>query len=363
MNIIKDGEIYISETDWLTLNRTKTESEIIKLISDSVSVVDLPYRKLELEEAQQDFRNLVDLNSNSLIKTGDIFTKYDYKYELTDLYIDLSNVGNKASDYFHQESRFKCDSINSPSPYRLWTTEKFRLNFLKNLWSMPTTRVDSARLRTALSLRGYVASQFRPSAAKAMYELYKAKNILDFSSGWGDRLAGFYASKYSISYKGYDPNTRLIEGYLGQIDLYEKDIMGKSANMYIKPAEEMYPDNSYDFIFTSPPYFDLERYSRGDTQSWRRYKKLDNWLEGFLFNSISKAWSQLEKGGYMAINIADVYCHHTVNKICDPMNDFISTLSGAQYQGAIGYRMAKRPNSGSAKTGVYVEPIWIWKKH
>ena len=85
-------------------------------------------------------------------------------------------------------------------------------------------------------------------------------------------------------------------------------------------------------------------------------------------------WDALEPNGVLAVNIADVYGHHVWNQLCDPMNDFIATLPNAEYQGGIGYRMAKRPNSlvdewkleGKTEKPdigkVYVEPIWVWRK-
>ena len=44
------------------------------------------------------------------------------------------------------------------------------------------------------------------------------------------------------------------------------------------------------------------------------------------------------------------------------MNDFISTLEGSKKIENINYRMAKRIKSNSEKIGIFVEPVWIWKK-
>ena len=139
----------------------------------------------------------------------------------------------------------------------------------------------------------------------------------------------------------------------------------RDVTIFNECAEDVdYGDKMFDLVFTSPPYFDLERYTTESNQSWKRYKKLDAWLEGFLFKSIEKAWNHLEKDGHLIINISDVYCHHTINKICDPMNDFIDTLANSEYIGCCGYQMMKRPNSKSlkGKSGKFAEPVWIWKK-
>jgi DNA modification methylase len=106
----------------------------------------------------------------------------------------------------------------------------------------------------------------------------------------------------------------------------------------------------------------VERYSRDNNQSWQRYKKIDKWLSSFLFPVIENCWRLLRKNGHLAINISDVYCNHTINRICDPMNDYISTLTGSTKVENINYRMAKRIGSKSDKGGIFVEPIWVWKK-
>lgn len=360
--IICNNEINITEEEWTFLNRHYSQEEIIQMLSDAMDIVPMPLREITFSEAMDDFSALIKFDATSLIKEGKTYARYDYKYQLMDKYIDLSVVGNKASDYFHQESRYHCDSLNAPSPYRTWTTEKFRKNVLKNLWSMPTKKVDNTRLRSCLGLRNYIASQFRPSAAKAFYTLYNSKGILDFSAGWGDRLAGFYATDTAAAYHGVDPNLRLQTGYLKQINSYGKISTPKIAYINPSPAEEMSFIPQYDTVFTSPPYFDTERYTQEENQSWKRYKKLEVWLEKFLFVVIEKSWNALKPNGILAVNIADTYGHHRRNDICDPMNDFISTLGGAEYQGALGYRMAKRPNSAAAKTGIFIEPIWVWEK-
>jgi hypothetical protein len=361
--IIRDNEINITESEWTELNKELTQEQIIQLISDAMDEVEMPMRKILHAEAISDFKALQTLDTTSLIKDGKTFTRYDYKYEVLDKYIDIDKTGNLSSDYFHQEARWHCDSLNAPSPFRTWTTEKFRKNCLKNLWTMKTTKVDMTRLRSCLALRNYIASQFRPSAAKAIYEMYNSRRVWDFSAGWGDRLAGFAATPYGQTYYGTDPNEAVMMGYIRQKQTY-KSYSNAKICLDNQPAEDsnIFKNEKVDTVFTSPPYFDTERYSTQDTQSWKRYKKLDAWIAEFLCVAVYRAWNMLEVGGTLAINIADTYGHHRRNEMCDPMNDFISTLTGAEYQGAIGYRMAKRPNSAADKTGIFVEPIWVWKK-
>lgn len=362
--LVKNNEINISEKRWKKLNKKHSKEEIKNLISSAIQDNDLPlpYKKISKEECKKDFKCLKHLDSSENIIKSKWFTRYDYKkkYFLKNIVFKSTPVGNKSSNYFHQKSRWLCDSINAPSPYRTWTTERFRQTLLNALWSLKVKQVNSTTLRTCIGLRKYIASQFRPSTAKSIIEYFDAKHILDFSSGWGDRLQGFLSSN-AISYTGIDPNENLIQGYKKQIKYFGKN---KTVHMISACAEDTKLKGKYDLIFTSPPYFNVERYTQEDNQSFKRYKKLEDWLTEFLFKSIKRAWKKLEVNGHLVLNISDVYANHRINKICDPMNDYISKLSGAKYVGCYCYEMKKRPNSGAlkGKEGKFGEPVWVWKK-
>jgi len=349
------------EWDKLLEKYPKPNNEIKDIIWEKTRNFDVPLVEIFENDAIEDFNKLKEFDSSALLKRGNIFSRYEYKWDIGNNYIDCINTGNKSSNYFHQELRFRCDSINAPSPYRTWNEKKFFMTLLNSLWTLKVKEITSDTLRTCIALRKYIASQFRPSAAKFIYDHFKAKNVLDFSSGWGDRLSGAMASDYVKSYIGIDPNEKLFENYDKQIELFGS---GKNIQMFQSPAEDIIKilDGEFDLIFTSPPYFIIERYSKDSSQSWQRYKKIDKWLNGFLFPVLEGSWNLLKSGGHMAINISDVYCNHTINKICDPMNDFISGLKGSTKIDNLNYRMVKRMNSKSDKDGIFVEPNWIWKK-
>jgi len=356
-------ETIFDEKEWKEVNekydQESIKDSILKRIRDRN--MELPYPKVNLQQASEDFWKLQAYHI-AYWKYGDFYLKYNYKYPHGDTFIDTPPTGNKASNYFHQENRMKCNSLNSPSPYRVWNTDKFMKTLFGSLWTMKVKEVTSKTLWTSIVLRKYVASQFKPMVAKAIYDKYKSKNILDFSMGWGDRLAGFFASDKTERYVGTDPNLDLQKGYGDQVSMYCNH-SSKEVIFRDKPAEEMvYSKEEFDTIFTSVPYFDTERYNDADTQSWIRYKTLDEWLHNFLFESIERAWLALKRDGVMLINLSDVYGHHQIQRMCDPMNEFIEGLQSAEYEDCIGMRMAKRPNQNTHKEGIYCEPIWVWRK-
>ena len=90
--------------------------------------------------------------------------------------------------------------------------------------------------------------------------MFKSKDVLDFSSGWGDRLNAFLSCTDTESYFGIDPNTNLYEGYNQQIQKFNTN---KKISMNHGCSEDIkIPENSFDTVFTSPPYFMIEEYEK-----------------------------------------------------------------------------------------------------
>lgn len=364
LTLVKNGELNIDEKTWNELNSKLCKDNIKKLILSEIrkNNVLLPYQKIRAHEAVDDFYKLEKMDCKTLIKDGDFFSRYEYNIPKSNKYIDLCKTGCLSSNYFHQENRWKCDSINAPSPERTWNTDKFMMSLMNSFWTLKFKKITNSELRTAIGLRKYIASQFRPSAAKAIYQYFGGENILDTSCGWGDRLSAFMVTKGTKYYYGTDPNSNLMDGYCDQADFFLED--NKDFDIFPECSESHdYPEGLFDLSFTSPPYFIIERYTRESSQSWVRYKKIEKWLNNFLFPTIINTEKALKRGGTMAINISDVYCNHTVNNICQPMYDFISkNVKSLKFYDYWGIRMAKRINSKASKDGVFCEPLFIWKK-
>ena len=351
---------YYNELDFTNL-LSKNKEEVKSIIIEQIhkGIIEYPIKDISENDMLSAFNSLCSYIPKPFECSDNVFSRYPYKWILSGTYIDEGGQFNDCSNYFHQEARWKCDSINAPSPYRTWNTDKFLDSLLNCIWTLKFKSLWKSDFRSMISLRKYIASQFKPTVAKSIYTNFNSKRVLDFSSGWGDRLAGFCATKETDLYFGIDPNHEVQVNYLKQVEAYNTS---KICEFIEAPAETVdIPVNEFDTVFTSPPYFNVERYTQDSNQSWKKYKKLDVWLNEFLFVVLEKAWKGLKKDGHMIINISDVYSGHRVNKICDPMNDFIKKLGGT-YVNGMGMKMAKRPNSKSHKDGVFVEPVWIWRK-
>ena len=107
-----------------------------------------------------------------------------------------------------------------PSGWKTWQTVKGIKTIVRAYYTLEQVllKVDLQTLRMATTLRKYVASQFKPSIAKAFYDYFKSENVLDFSAGWGDRLAGFYCGETTKHYVGIDPNSKNHPNYKRQVE-------------------------------------------------------------------------------------------------------------------------------------------------
>ena len=58
-----------------------------------------------------------------------------------------------------------------------------------------------------------------------------------------------------------------------------------------------------DFVFTSPPYFDVERYSYHAAQSCLKFPAFNDWVDHFLKPSLQTAYDSLRDDGYCVYNV------------------------------------------------------------
>ena len=389
--------INIPHDEWQSILKDYEKDDIIDELAKVLHTYEPPIQKITEEDTIDALKKLKSTWWNDILLDGvwfprnDTKTDYDLRFDGEWKYFKRVNAGNNASNPFHIENRWKVDLVRMPSGWRTWQTEKGIKTIIRAYFSLEKvlTEVNENTLRMATTLRKYIASQFKPSIAKAFYDYFGSVNVLDFSAGWGDRLAGFYCGETTESYVGIDPNLDNHPNYQRQVEFYEKQrtFFEKEKKVELKPlpAEDVdfteYKEY-FDTVFTSPPYFNTEKYSEHDTQSFRRYSEIDSWNKDFLHKALGNIIPAMKTGGILAVNIADVYCAKKKGylDICNPMNDFIKS-QGLKYRGCIGMEMTKRFNSAGAgkaasdyfsdefqdkaletKNDAFGEPIWIWEK-
>jgi hypothetical protein len=149
-------------------------------------------------------------------------------------------------------------------------------------------------------------SNFRPAVARAVIQKFSAEGetVVDFAAGYGGRLVGCLS--LPRHYIGMEPCSAQVRGLRRCIDVIRSlGIVPGTAEIHEACAEDrlaQLPSKSSGLVFSSPPYFDWEKYSKQGTQSFIRYKTYPAWVENFLRPVVGESHRILAKGGYLAIN-------------------------------------------------------------
>jgi len=147
-------------------------------------------------------------------------------------------------------------------------------------------------------------SNFRPTVAKSIIEYVGAKTVMDPCAGWGGRLFGAMAAK--VRYVGVDPHqeaqNRNREFFR---DLAAKVNTTFQVSLLDGCAEDLMPSLGVtpDLVLTSPPYFNVEKYSEDAGQSYLRYPTQEQWEAGFLWPLIWHAHRLLSDRGWLVLNV------------------------------------------------------------
>ena len=209
------------------------------------------------------------------------------------------------------------------------------------------------RLRQSLKIYSgtQAVSNFRPTAAKLIYEKFGGDVIWDMSCGWGGRLLGFLSSSRP-KYIGTEPSSRTFEG----LKKIKKDFnyLTKTVELHKLGSEVFQPKReSLDLCFSSPPYFDTEKYSDEETQSYVKYPIKEEWINGFLYKTIENCYKGLKGNKYMLINIANIPKY----KFIEEETVRISKELGFKQEQTIELTL-----SSIMGAGYKYEPIFVFKK-
>ena len=337
--------------------------EIIDGKGENMDIPPFPIVRCSEKQARDSYESLQAYDFTNLIaseKWSSRQTVIDEEYQ-KNIVIKRASTGNDASNFFHYGTRVACASTNHPSPVQSWFDRKKR----KNIESSMFYKTDH---RTALTMRGYMAAQFRPSSAKALFATLNAKRIYDPCGGWGDRLAGAMATPNVEFYFCRDVNPLVFPMYNLQREFYSNQRQISlldtvtEVNFEMRGAEIDCPREDYfDLVFTSPPYFKVERY-QGDDSSWNKYDEFNEWMNGFLYKLLTNGYNSLVDGGLMIINISDCKLKE-LHRICMPAIEFCQKeLHGCKCLGVMGYELAPRVGANIEVKDTNAEPMLVFRK-
>ena len=349
-----------------TYGKDKMRTHLADYIASERPV--FPLKEITKDDMRKCFYDLKKFDTSSICIPNEeiqkeVFEKYDdYKYSYEKYGLGLINGAstfNDVSNYFMQDLRLECGSYGFEAPKTRWEN-----NDAYNIWKClgPIWRgingvqkvmiegkeeliggeLSAKSYISAFRLGTYIATQFKPVVAKAIYDITNARTVLDTSCGWGDRLAGFFASD-AEEYYGCDPNPNTYQRYQEQIATYNKLLTKpKVVKIWNCGAEDLPYDKlpQIDCAFTSPPYFSTEEYNKGgeleENQSWFKFNEYDKWRDDFYLPVAEKTMSVSK---YMFVNIMDPKVHgvryYSGDELVDKFQD--------KFLGQIGMRIMQRP--------------------
>ena len=349
-----------------TYGKDKMRTHLADYIASERPV--FPLKEITKDDMRKCFYDLKKFDTSSICIPNEeiqkeVFEKYDdYKYSYEKYGLGLINGAstfNDVSNYFMQDLRLECGSYGFEAPKTRWEN-----NDAYDIWKClgPIWRgingvqkvmiegkeeliggeLSAKSYISAFRLGTYIATQFKPVVAKAIYDITNAKTVLDTSCGWGDRLAGFFASD-AEEYYGCDPNPNTYQRYQEQIATYNKLLTKpKVVKIWNCGAEDLPYDKlpQIDCAFTSPPYFSTEEYNKGgeleENQSWFKFNEYDKWRDDFYLPVAEKTMSVSK---YMFVNIMDPKVHgvryYSGDELVDKFQD--------KFLGQIGMRIMQRP--------------------
>lgn len=329
-----------------------TEKEIIERVFKYYREHGFPYFKLTADEKRKEFRSVANFSTPiNLHKPGII------KQTMHGLALAWS--------YFPHSWSIRCN--NSISCMDVFNDDELFKKAIKKIL-LRSDRVSINEVRKVLKYVTQGVSNFRPTVAKYMYDTYGGDGIVwDMSTGYGGRLLGAITSDKIKHYIGTDP---AIKSYNGIIE-FKKDYDNfvffqqnskffgefnriKKIELHCIGSEDFLPEKeTLDLCFTSPPYFNCEKYSDEETQSYKKFPNTSLWMRDFIGQTLENCYHGLKPGGTLIINVADVKSYPT---LCD---DFLKSAKSHGFKLLNTYRMTLSNIQGGNEK---YEPIFILEK-
>jgi 16S rRNA G966 N2-methylase RsmD len=277
---------------------------------------------------------------NELMENGTNFT-------------NLSNIssrcliGNKAVDYFtflarlETKGKYNINFFEFVENIESFKKKKFIQNMLtyyREVKNKNNTKNEYVVLKEVYNICISAINIMKPLNCMEIYKKYNAKRVLNFCAGWGGSTIAAAALKLDAFY-GIEINQDLKEPYEKMVEYLKIKSPDTKIDIRIEDALETdYSTMCYDLVFSSPPYYALEKYPYNHTYASKR--EMDDQFYKPIFE---KTYNGLQEGGHYVINVCrEVYENVLINLLGEADESFP-------------LKKSKRQNN-------HVEMIYVWKK-
>lgn len=309
---------------------------------------------------------------------GDVVKKIHDSIQSPPRISSITNIGN---DWL--KSRFKsfwnvlggpAQSFNnkrvlsSVLKYRLGLNTSIDYNYTLDTGENVTTNehfdITFSNIRRGFIVRRNAVSWFKPIAAASIWRALidpgtTRPRVWDPSAGFGARQLGMLSAFNDSEYIATEPasetfrdNVALSHELMEVFPTFSSKIIQEGSE---SPHLDIEPE-SLHAVFTSPPYFDREKYFNEPTQCWAQYKGSEAWGNGYLYKTFLNAHKFLRPDGKMAINVYDELREIVVTQAERAGFELLCTWE-------LNYKNDHFSKTASSKSGNNkLEPILVFKK-
>lgn len=257
-----------------------------------------------------------------------------------------SRIGNNIVDYYTFSQRLSTKGKYNVNFYEfIVNIDEFKKKkFIQNMLHYYETIKNKTQKKNYYTVMKEVynicisaINIIRPLVYMEIYAKYNPNCVLDFCAGWGG--ASVAASALNIpNYIGIEINQSLVDPYNKMIN-FLKERSKTNIQMFFDNALTIdYSKMDYDLVFTSPPYYFIQKYENNTEYSSK--KEMD---QLFYLPLFSNTYEHLKKNGIYALNINKEVYENVCIKLFGPAHD------------SYPYKKSQRQNN-------YDEIVYVWKK-
>lgn len=260
---------------------------------------------------------------------------------------ERSKIGNDVVDYFTFVQRLETKGKYNVNYFEfLVNLEIFRekkfiqtmLKYYEDVKNKNKTKHEYKVLKEVYNICISAINIMRPLNCMEIYTRFNAKRVLNFCAGWGGSSVAAAALNLDAFY-GIEINSDLKEPYDKMITYLRTKSNTEFSIHFDDAANFEYTNFDYDTVFTSPPYYFIEKYSNNI-----EYKSKADMDEKFYRPVFSKTYNGLKRGGHFIINICkEIY------------DNVLKNLFGEAHI-VFPLKKSKRQNN-------YTEMVYVWTKN
>lgn len=296
---------------------------------DEKIVISKHIKNIEIESVDKDMEKLIQIGNKA------------------NTISERSKIGNDVVDYFtflqrlETKGKYDINYFEFLSNLDTFREKKFIQNMLtyyENVKNKNKTKHHYKVLKEVYNICISAINIMRPLTCMEIYTKFNAKKVLNFCAGWGGSTVAAGALNIDTHY-GIEINTSLKEPYDNMLTYLRTKSNTKFEFHLCDAVTFDYSTIDYDTVFTSPPYYFIEKYANNN-----KYKSKKEMDEKFYKPVFSKTYNGLKEGGTYIINVCkEVY------------DNVLKNLLGEAHI-IFPMKKSKRQNN-------YTEIVYVWLKN